>query len=228
MCTSHKHVEAAAADQKSFTNLMLGQAKTVFGGALGVFNTLTNAYTSIVNAGPSQRGFSPAERSALVSSAVTAGANAARFANAKANAPVGGGNAPSASGIGAGAKAAIAQRSAEATATATNQIEQADWATGRENWGIATKGLQAAPAVFSESSAATFNAGAQKGLDRNEAYAKAADAAQNAWQSEVSGAIGGGLKGFMEGGPAGAVAGAAGGAIGGANPAGAQGPDFSG
>jgi hypothetical protein len=231
MCTSHKNVEAARVDQQAFTATMLDHAKTVFGAADKVFGQMQAAYSSILSAGPSQHGFNAAELSSRNAQTITQGANAQRFLGASAKAGVagfGGGNALNISGAGANAGGDEKAKIANATATQLANNSSADWSEGRENWKTAGEGVSRSAGTYAASGSTSFSAQAQKGLNENEAYAKQADAAHNAWQSEVSGAISGGVKGFATGGPAGAVAGAAGGAIGGANPAGAQGPDFEG
>ena len=229
-CTSHKNVEAARVDQQAFTASMLSHATTVFGAADKVFNQMQSAYSGILAAGPSQHGYNAAQLGSENAAAITQGANAQRFLGASAKAGVagfGGGNALNISGAGANAGGAQKAQVAGQTAAQLSKISSADWAQGNENWRTAGEGISKSAGTYAASGANSFAGSAQKGLNENEAYAKTADAATNAWQSEVSGAIQGGIQGMSKG-PAGMVAGAAGGAIGGANPAGAQGPDFSG
>jgi len=196
MCLgTHGAEDAAAAAESNFTSTLLAQGKTLFNNAQGVFNTLTNAYTSIVNAGPSQRGYSPAERNALVASTVTGGANAARFANARAGAAVGGGNVPQSSGIGGGAKAAIAQASAAKTASNLNAIEQSDFEQGNKNWQVAGAGLAKAGDLANQTANATAKMAEpiQSGLATNMTNAEVKDAQSNWWVKPAMGAIGAGL-----------------------------------
>ena len=230
MCTSHKNEEAARVDQQAFTASMLSHATTVFGAADKVFQQMQGAYNGILAAGPSQHGYNAAQLGTQMASAVNQGAVTQRFLAASAKSGVagfGGGNALNISGAGANAGGEQKAQVAGQTAALESKISSADWAQGNENWRTAGEGISKSAGTYAASGANSFEGSAQKGLNENEAYAKTADAQKNAWQSEVSGAIEGGLKG-MKGGPAGMVAGAAGGAIGGANPAGAQGPDFSG
>ena len=198
MCTSHKHVEAAAADQRAFTTQMLSQAQTVFGAADKVFNQMQTAYSGILAAGPSQPGFSAAQQNAMNASAITAGANQARFATGALKSSQTGGGTPGTSGVNISQEAGLRSAIAGQTAGELNKIQQANWATGRENWLTAGQGVSGSAGAFSKSGATGFDAAAQKGLNENEAYAKAEDASANAWQSELSGAIGGGIKGFMK------------------------------
>ena len=193
-CGTHGSEHAAAAQQDSFTKSMLSQAKTVFGADNGVFNTMKNAYSELLAAGPSQQGFSAAQQSAMNASAITTGANQTRFVEARLGnqqAAAGGGNAPNASGIGAGDRAAVAEAMAGQTASELNKIQQENYAQGNKNWQIAGAGLREAPGVFSNLSG--VDAAAQTGLDKNMANATAADAASNWWVKPVTGLVAGGL-----------------------------------
>jgi hypothetical protein len=193
-CGTHGSEKAAAASQSAFTKSMLSQASTVFGADSGVFNTMKNAYSQLLAAGPSQQGFSAAQQSAMNASAITNGANQARFVNAQIagkQAGAGGGNAPNASGIGSGARAQVAEAIAGQTAGSLNQIQQENWAQGNKNWQVAGQGLREAPGVFGNLGA--VDAAAQTGLDKNMANATAADAASNWWIKPVTGLAGAGL-----------------------------------
>lgn len=201
MCGTKGAENAAAANQTAFTNNLLTQAKTVFGDDNGVFNAMKNAYSQLLAAGPSQQGFSAAQKSAMNSAAITNSANQARFINARLGnqqASFGGGGIPvGASGSNATASAEVNEALANQTATALNTIEQADWAQGNKNWLAAGEGLRSAPSVFGNMSG--FNAAAQTGLDRNMANAQAKDAASNWWVKPVTGLVTGGLSALTGG-----------------------------
>jgi hypothetical protein len=200
MCGTHGAEKSAAASQTSFTNSMLSQASSVFGADSGVFNTMKNAYSQLLAAGPSQQGFSAAQQSAMNASAITNGANQTRFAEARLGgqqAGAGGGNAPNASGIGAGARAQVAEAGAANTANALNEIQQKNYEQGNINWKTAGEGLSKAPGVFSNLEG--VDKAAQTGLDKNMANAQAADAASNWWVKPVEGAVMGGISAFTGG-----------------------------
>ncbi len=193
-CGTHGAENAAAAQQTSFTNSMISQAQTVFGADSGVFNSMKNAYSQLLAAGPNQQGFGAAELGARNAAAITNAANQTRFAMASVagrQAGAGGGNAPNASGIGSGERAAVANAGADLAARSLNQIQQEDYAQGNKNWQIAGEGLSKAPSVFGNMEG--FNKSAQLGLDRNMANATAADAASNWWVKPVTGLAAAGL-----------------------------------
>jgi hypothetical protein len=203
-CGTHGAEKAAANDQSAFTKSMLSQASTVFGADSGVFNSMKNAYSQLLAAGPSQQGFSAAQQSAMNASAITNGANQTRFAEARLGgqqAGAGGGNAPNASGIGAGDRAGVAEKFGEATANSLNEIQQKNYEQGNINWRTAGEELGKAPGVFGNLSG--VDASAQTGLDKNMSNATAADAASNWWVKPVEAVAGdalnaasGGLTGF--------------------------------
>jgi len=193
-CGTHGSERAAAAQQSSFTASLLSQASSVFGADSGVFNTMKNAYSALLAAGPSQQGFSAAQQNAMNAAAITNGANQARFAEARLGgqqAGAGGGNAPNASGIGAGSRERLAADVAGQTASELNKIQQENWAQGNQNWQTAGRGLAAAPGVFNNMG--EFDRAAQTGLDKNMSNAQAADAASNWWVKPVTGVVAGGV-----------------------------------
>ena len=187
-CGTHGAENAAAAQQTTFTNQMLGQASSVFGADSGVFNAMKNAYSNLLAAGPSQQGFSAAPLSAMNASAITTGANQARFIKGmvmnQAAGTGGGFGIPGSSGAIpaslAGAEATVAGQ----TAGALNQIQQENYAQGNANWRAAGAGLAAAPSVYGNLSG--VDEAAQGGLKANMANAQAADAASNWWVKPVT------------------------------------------
>jgi hypothetical protein len=199
-CGTHGAEAAAAAQQSAFTSSLLSQAGQVFGADNGVFNTMKNAYSSIVNAGPSQFGFSAAQTSSMNAAAITQGANQTRGIEAMLGgkqAGAGGGNAPNDSGIGINAKASVAEQVAGQTSSTLNEIQQAGWAQGNKNWQVAGEGLEKAPSVFGNMG--SLDSAAQGGLNANMANAQAADAASNWWVKPVEGAVMGGISAFTGG-----------------------------
>jgi len=199
-CGTHGAEDAAAANQTAFTNSMLSQASSVFGADNGVFNSMKNAYSQLLAAGPSQQGFSAQQQSAMNASAITNGANQTRFAMASVagkQAGAGGGNVPNASGIGAGERAQVAEAGAANTANALNEIQQKNYAQGNINFNEAGAALSKAPSVFGNMPG--MNDAAQKGVSANMANAQAADAASNWWVKPVEGAVMGGISAFTGG-----------------------------
>jgi hypothetical protein len=191
-CGATPQQKEIADSQQSLMQQMTDQAKQIFGGSSSVFGDLLNTFAPTVAAGPNQRGFSAPEKSALDSSAITntgeAYTHASRAAR-EAEAAVGGGNTYLPGGADIGINTSIANEGAKQTASALNQIDQADFATGRQNYENATKGLESATGVFNpatEGGSAATNSG--------EAAAKTANdiaTQDNSWVTAVTGALGG-------------------------------------
>ena len=149
MCGTHGAEKAAAAQQTAFTSQMISEGSQVFGQDSSVFNQLVGAYSPIVKAGPSQEGFSAAESNALNAAAIqntAAGYRNAAAATKSGVAGFGGGNTLSTSGVGLNANVAVGEAAANQQATQLNQIQQANWSQGHQNWLQATQGLAQAKA----------------------------------------------------------------------------------
>ena len=199
-CGTHGAEDAAAQQQSQFTNQMISEGTQVFGQDSSVFNQLVGAYSPIVKAGPSQRGFSAAEDNALKAQIVQSTAVGYRNAAAAAKSGVagfGGGNTLTTSGVGLNANVGVAEHAAATQAGELNKETQANWATGRENWLNASKGLEGAGQVFSNVQG--FNQSAQSGLQQNMANAQAQDAVSNWWAKDLTGAVMGGVSAFTGG-----------------------------
>jgi hypothetical protein len=133
------------------------QAQQVFGNSSQVFNDLVSAFSPVVAAGPNQEGFSAAEKSNLDSAAITNTGQAYKNASqaAKENeASVGGGNTALPSGSQIGTDLSVAEGAAQQTAREENQINEADYQTGRQNFFQAATDLAEAPNVFNPATSA--------------------------------------------------------------------------
>lgn len=179
--------------QQTAYQTMTTQAAQVFGASSAVFNDLQSTFAPTVAAGPSQQGFSPAELSNLNSNAITTTGNAYRNAKSavgEAESAQGGGNISNVSG---GAKTAtdlgIATSAAGQTAGELNQIGEADYATGRQNYDTAVAGLAGAPGVFNPATGAGSAATASGSAAANTANQIATQS--NSWVQAVTGALGG-------------------------------------
>lgn len=192
-CGATSGQQNIANTQTSTYGTLVNQAQQVFGNSSTVFNDLVSTLSPTVQAGPNQQGFSPAEVSALNSSAITNAGNAyrnARQAVGESEAAQGGGNVADVSG---GSKTAtdlgIAESAAAQTSNSLNEIQQANYATGRQNYDTAVTDLSGAPSVFnpatSAASAAT-NAGEQAANSENQIASQ-----DNSWVNAVTGALGG-------------------------------------
>ena len=171
---------------------MMQQAQQIFGGSSKVFNDVVGAFSPIVASGPNQHGFSAPEKAALDSQAITQTGQAYQNASQavkEANAAVGGGNMALPSGAEIGRNLEVADSAAAQTAGELSQIDQADWAQGRQNFFQAAGGLESAPGVFNP---ATGAGGAATGA--GSAASQTADQIaqeNNSWVSAVTGALGG-------------------------------------
>lgn len=196
MCMGTHTATDAVADQiSSFTNTLVSQASQVFAQDTGVFNTLKNAYTSIVNAGPSQAGWSAAEQSAvnsqIINQAAVSNRNIASAAGNRASA-IGGGNTPLApTGAQANQNASIAEQVEAQKSGELTQAQIANYQQGNVNWQAAGKGLEAAPNVMNNS--AMFDTSIQKGQGMEMTNAEAQEARSNWWVKPVEGLAGMGL-----------------------------------
>lgn len=197
--SSQKQIEQ---QQQSFSNQVQQQASQVFGNSSTVFSDLMNTFAPTIAAGPSQEGFSAAEKSNLNSQAITNTGVAyrnAKTAVGQAQSAQGGGNTPDVSG---GSKVAtdlgVATSAAQQTSNELGQINEADYATGRQNYDTAVQGLTAAPGVYG-TSASLDNAQ----VNSSNAAANTANqiaSANNSWIQGVTGALGGIAGGVASGG----------------------------
>lgn len=179
--------------QQSQYSQMQQQAQQVFGASSSVFNQLQKTFQPIVAAGPSQQGFSPAEASNLKSGAITETGQAYKNAKAavgNATAAQGGGNDPGLTGgVSTGTDIAVANAAAGKTADQLNQINEANYQTGRENFNNATKTLEGSTQVFDPAVGfdnATTGSGKAAADTANEIASQ-----DNSWVQGVTGALGG-------------------------------------
>lgn len=180
---------------------MIDQSKSVFGDSSQVFKDLTSSFAPTVAAGPNQEGFSAPEKAALTSQAITETGQAYRNASQavkEADAAVGSGNEYLPGGADITRNVEVANAGAAQTASELNQIEQADYATGRENYARAVTGLESAPNVFNPATSAGSAATASGEAAANTANQIAQE--NNSWVSAVSGMLGGIAGGVISGG----------------------------
>lgn len=201
-CGASSQQNAAQAAQANAYTQMTQQAQQIFGASSQVFQQLQNTFAPTVAAGPSQEGFSAAEKGNLQSQAITQSGVAARNAQqavGQSIAAQGGGNNPALqSGVNTGINLSVANAAAANTANQLGQINEADYATGRQNYDTAVAGLAGAPNTFNPASTAG-NAATGAG----EASANTANqiASQNqSWVQAVTGALGGVAGSFVGGG----------------------------
>ena len=121
-----------------FSTQLMNNYAQLFSQQQSVLKGLNASVNPIVANGPSQRGFSGAQKSALDTSAINnAGAasrNALQAARTFGAGQGGGGTSGLTSGITKQIESSVASTQAGNLGTAENNIEQADWATGNQNY----------------------------------------------------------------------------------------------
>jgi len=152
--------------QVDFMQTLQQDFGTAFAGQQNILNGLAKAATNILQAGPSQFGFSAPETTALNTMATTQGAVATRnamTAAAQAAAATGGGsNLPT--GAAGARQAQIAQQGAENISNNLLGIQEAGYEAGRKNYEnaadtlVKTAGLENPAGIGSEANTAGNNA----------------------------------------------------------------------
>lgn len=176
--------------QINFYNEMTSQYATEFQNNQQILGALTQSFEPILSAGINQQGFSQAELNNLNSQATTGtGQNYANAsaALARAQGAQGGGNAYVPSGEKSAQAAGLATSAAQQESGLESQIQEQDYATGRQNYleaasilgGVAS---QDNPAAFAQ---AATGAGSAASTTANEVAQES-----NSWMGLVSGALG--------------------------------------
>jgi len=204
----YKTLSSAYATQFAGQSAILSSLTTAFQPLLSLGGQIASTFSPILQVGPGQKGFTPEEETAMRTSASDANANAFQSAQIAAqNSNQSGGNELLPSGAAAQINADINARAANQEATAQNQITQANYAVGRQNFTNAasilgglstgtTKGLLDITKLQSpvDYAKATTQTG-------NTAFGQATTIQQenSAWQGELGGALGGIAASFLGG-----------------------------
>jgi hypothetical protein len=157
MCGPSSQEQQLANQGQSFASMLQGNYATLFGQQQDVLNSINKSLSPILAAGPSQQGFSAQELAALNTQAI----NSAGAANRNAQQAVGnftagqggGGSTGILSGVTGQLMSAVASQSANQLATAQNQITQADFAQGNNNYWKAQGGMDALAQGYSPNTA---------------------------------------------------------------------------
>jgi len=156
----------------------------------GLFNGITSVLTPIFNKGPNQQGFSTAEENTLDSQAVEGTAEnyagAAKAVNEQIGAE-GGGNTPLSTGGQTELKEEVAQSAANQESSEETQIQEQNYATGRENFQNAESGLMA---VASGENPLGYEEGATSQANATGTVANQIASENNSWYSAAMGAVG--------------------------------------
>jgi hypothetical protein len=144
MCGSNQQQTDITNEQSDFYKMMTQQYQTIFGQDQAITGALTSAFTPILQAGPGQQGFSAAQDTAMrtqnTETVATDYAQAQR-ATAQILAAKGGGNTMLPSSTTANILAGNANAAAATRAQGENQITQANYAQGYQNWQTAANVL---------------------------------------------------------------------------------------
>jgi hypothetical protein len=201
MCGASDQQKDIGQQQHNLMTQMINQSQDVFGNSSQVFKDLVNSFAPTIAAGPNQEGFSAPEKSALTSQAITQSGQAYRNASQavkEAGAAAGGGNEYLPAGADITRNVEVANAGAAQTASELNQIEQADYATGRQNYENAVAGMENAPNVFNPATGAGTAA-----TGSGSAAAETANQisqANNSWVNAVVGGLSGIASSFATGG----------------------------
>lgn len=126
-----------AAEQANFYKTLTADYGTQFANQSAILSSLKSAFTPIINAGINQYGFSTAEDTALrtgASDSIARNFSSAQTALNENLASRGGGNAFLPSGASAQLEASLLGSEATQQATTSNQITEAGYEKGRENF----------------------------------------------------------------------------------------------
>jgi len=191
LCGASSQQNQIEAQQQAYYQTLTQQAQQEFGQASKVFDDLYAAMSPIVAAGINQQGFSTGELQNLNSIAETSSGEAysAAAQNVREQEAAAGGSNFVPSGANEQINAEVAARGAGQTAGELNQIEQANYATGRSNYLAAAGDLSAATGTYSTSIGAANAATAGGNAAANTANQIAQE--NNSWVGAVTGALGG-------------------------------------
>lgn len=177
-------------EEAAFYKQGVEQSETTFSEQQDLLNQMKQIYSPILAKGPNQEGFSPAEKAGLESQAIEGTAkNYSQAARAVGGqiAAEGGGNNPLPTGGSEQLREEVGASAAGEESNEQQQIEQADYAQGYQEFQGATAALETAsgqlnPAAYENAATSAGNAAEETAKDIN--------AEQNSWEAPVLGAIG--------------------------------------
>lgn len=198
MCGATPEQTQVSNEENEFYKNLTQQYGTIFGQSQAITGALTQAFMPILQAGPSQTGFAPAEENALrtqnTENVATNYAQAQR-ATAQILAARGGGNTLLPSSINANLLAQNTNQAAAQRTQGENTITQANYAQGYQNWQQAAGVLGSTAGLVSPTSFASATTGA--GNSAMTGATDIANASNSPWNAAFGalGAIGGGAAG---------------------------------
>jgi len=163
MCGATQQQKDITDQQQEFYKQLTDQYATVFGQNQGIIGALTSAFTPILQAGPSQAGFSPEQRTNLETQNtenVATDYAQAQKATAQILAARGGGNTVLPSSVDANILAQNNIAAAAQRASGQSQIVQNDYAQGYQNWNTAASVLGSTAGLLNPTGFASTATGA--------------------------------------------------------------------
>jgi hypothetical protein len=190
MCGSSSQQDENYAEQAAFAKQMQAENSTVFGQQQGILSSLNAGFQKIIDAGPSQQGFSADQKNDLdtqATEAVARNMTMDKQALGNGQAAQGGGDTFIPSGVTDQQNEELAATGASTDSTLHSQILQDDYTQGNTNYNNAVTGQTNVAGMLNPVgySTATSTAGSNAG---NEANAIAASA--NSPFTAVMGALG--------------------------------------
>lgn len=196
MCGPSAAQSSLSASQSNFFNQLQSSYGTEFAGQNAILSSLNSAFQPILAGGINQQGFSAGESAALNTGAINNSAAAYRNAAQATNEQLagrGGGNAYLPSGTNAAIQAGLASNAAGNLANQENQITQANYAQGRQNFLSAAGALSNAANIYNPNAAAgqATQAGSSAFNSATQIYNQG-----NQWIGALGGALGGATNAF--------------------------------
>lgn len=207
---SPKVLNKASSAEKNLATQQAGFYQTLtqdygkqFANQSNVLASLQSAWNPILQAGPGQYGFTPQEDASLRTSSADSIAQGQLNAQKALNntlAAEGGGNSFIPNGAQEQLKASLLSSAGQQQAASQNQITQAGYQTGLQNFNNASSALGGVAGQYAPTG---YISGANSAGGEAFSSANAVNTQNNAWKSSLMGAIGG-IGGAILGGPIGA------------------------
>lgn len=145
MCGASAQQNELSAEETQALQTSAQMTATQYAAQQAIYAPLQSQFQSILAKGPSQEGFSDAEKQDLDATAVEGTAENYKQAATAVNegiATEGGGTNPLPSGAQSELRQEVANSAAEKESSQESQIEEADYAAGRQNYSTAGAGLE--------------------------------------------------------------------------------------
>jgi hypothetical protein len=227
MCGPSQSEKNLEKQEASFDATLQQDYSTTFAENQQILSNLNSVLQPIVNAGPSQQGFSPEEVSTLNTQAIEGNAqgyNQATQAAASRENAEGGGTSFLPSGVNAQINAAIGSAAESNLSQEELGITQANYATGLQNWETALSGEESVAAgeaplgyasATTNANTAAFNEANTIAQQNNQEFSEIAGGIIGGVTDAATGGFGGVVSGILGGGGNASIAGSLGGDNGG-------------